>query len=453
MRVHFIAIGGAIMHNLAIALGKKGYIVTGSDDQIYEPSRSNLKAHGLMPPTLGWDSERVTEDLDAVILGKQADADNVELKRAQELGIRIYSYPEFICEQAQEKVRVVVSGSHGKTTITSMVMHVLQQDGRDFDYLVGAKLEGFDAMVKLTKDAPLMIIEGDEYPSSAIDKKPKFLHYHPHIAVISGVAWDHFDAYPTFDKYIAQFKLFIESIASKGTLIFNREDEVLRELVMADHSKINKHGYNLPAYKINKGITYLQTGKEDVPLQVFGKHNLSNLAAALTVCEWLGISRAAFYEAVRSYKNASRRLEYVTRHGDSVVYQDFVHTPAKLRASIHAVKEQFADKELVALIELHVQHSLNPEYLNEYRDSMEEADYPVVFIDSKSLKQINTTMIGRDALLAAFNSDRLLYFTDLSALEKFFEGIDPAGKNLLFMNSGGHDSINVSKFIDKFFSR
>src|SRR5690606_25890607 len=194
MRVHFIAIGGAIMHNLAIALYKKGYIVTGSDEQIYEPSRSNLEAHGLMPLALGWDSGRVTEDLDAVILGKQADADNVELKRAQELGLRIYSYPEFICQQAQEKVRVVVSGSHGKTTITSMVMHVLQQDGRDFDYLVGAKLEGFDAMVRLTKDAPLMIIEGDEYPSSAIDKQPKFLHYHPNIAVISGVAWDHFDA-------------------------------------------------------------------------------------------------------------------------------------------------------------------------------------------------------------------------------------------------------------------
>ncbi len=453
MRVHFIAIGGAIMHNLAIALDKKGFIVTGSDDQIYEPSRTHLKTHGLMPSALGWDPARVTDELDAVILGKQADADNPELKRAQELGIRIYSYPEFIYEQAREKVRVVVSGSHGKTTITSMIMHVLQHAGRDFDYLVGAKLEGFDAMVKLTKDAPLMIIEGDEYPTSAIDKQPKFLHYHPNIGVISGVAWDHFDAFPTFEKYIEQFKLFIQSIEPKGTLVFNREEEVLRELVMADHSKINKHGYSRPAYTINKGITYMQTGTSEVPLQVFGKHNLSNVAAAFTVCEWLGISRASFYEAITSYKNASRRLEYVTRRGDSVVYQDFVHTPAKLKASIHAVKEQFGDRELVALIELHVQLSLNSEYLNEYRDSMQEADYPVVFIDGKSLKQVNTALIGRQALLEAFNSDELLYFTDLEALEKFFEGIDPAGKNLLFMNSGGHDSINVSKFIDKFFWR
>src|SRR5690554_2435205 len=256
MRVHFIAIGGAIMHNLAIALDKKGFIVTGSDEQIYEPSRTSLTAHGLMPPALGWDPERITADLDAVILGKQADADNPELKRAQELGIRIYSYPEFIYEQAKEKVRVIVSGSHGKTTITSMVMHVLQHAGRDFDYLVGAKLEGFDAMVKLTKDAPLMIIEGDEYPASAIDKQPKFLHYHPNIGVISGVAWDHFDAFPTFEKYTEQFKLFIKSVEPKGTLVFNREDEMLRELVMADHSKINKHGYNRPAYTINKGVTY-----------------------------------------------------------------------------------------------------------------------------------------------------------------------------------------------------
>lgn len=452
MRVHFIAVGGAIMHNLAIALDKKGFIVTGSDDQIYEPSKTNLLAHGLMPRTLGWDAERITPELDAVILGKQAEKDNVELKKAQELGIRIYSYPEFIYEQAKEKIRVVVSGSHGKTTITSMIMHVLQYAQRDFDYLVGAKLEGFDTMVKLTKDAPLMIIEGDEYPSSALDKQPKFLHYHPNIALISGVAWDHFDAFPTFKEYTDQFKLFIQSVEPKGTLVYNREDDVLRELVMADHSKINKHGYSRPAYTINKGVTYIPAEGREIPLQIFGKHNLSNLAAAFTVCEWLGVSREEFYDAIKNYKNASRRLEYVTRMGDSVVYQDFVHTPAKLRASIQAVKEQFGDKELVALIELHVQHSLNPDYLNEYRDSMREADYPVVYIARKSLKQINTNPIDRETLLAAFNSSNLLYFNELSDLERFFENIDPKGKNLLFMNSGGHDSINVSQFINKFFS-
>lgn len=440
------------MHNLAIALDKKGFIVTGSDEQIYEPSKTNLQAHGLMPAVLGWDEGRITADLDAVILGKQAEADNVELKKAQELGIRIYSYPEFIYEQATEKLRVVVSGSHGKTTITSMIMHVLKHTGRDFDYLVGAKLEGYDTMVKLTKDAPLIIIEGDEYPSSALDMQSKFLHYRPNIALISGVAWDHFDAFPTFEKYTEQFRNFIQSIEAKGTLVYNREDIVLRELVMADHSKINKHGYSLPAYTINKGITSIQAGDKKIPLQVFGKHNLSNMAGAFTVCEWLGVSREDFYEAIKTYKNASRRLEYVTRRGDSVVYQDFVLTPAKLRASIQAVKEQFGDRELVALVELHVQHSLNPEYLSEYKDSMRDADYPVVFIDRKALKQVNTNPIDREALSAAFNSSDLLYFNELADLEQFFDNIDPKGKNLLFMNSGGHDSINVSKFINKFFS-
>lgn len=440
------------MHNLAIALSKKGFIVSGSDEQVYEPSRTNLIAHDLLPSTLGWDASRITKELDAVILGKQAEASNIELKRAQELGVRIYSYPEFIYEQANEKVRVVISGSHGKTTITSMIMHVLKYAERNFDFLVGAKLEGFDSMVKLTKDAPLMIIEGDEYPSSAIDQQSKFLHYHPNIALISGVAWDHFDAFPTFDQYTEQFNLFIRSVEPKGTLVYNKEDEVLRELVMADHSKINKHGYSRPAYAINKGVTYVRASDKDVPLQIFGKHNLSNVAGAFTVCEWLGISRDTCYEAIQTYKNASRRLEYVTRKEGSVVYQDFVHTPAKLRASIHAVKEQFSDKALVALIELHVQHSLNSEYLNEYRDSMQEADYPVVFIDKNSLKQVNTKPIDRDALLRAFNSTNLLYFNELAELERFFENINPLGKNLLFMNSGGHDSINVSKFIDKFFS-
>ncbi|MFC3198018.1 UDP-N-acetylmuramate--L-alanine ligase [Parapedobacter deserti] len=449
MRVHFIAIGGSIMHNLAIALAKKGYIVSGSDDHIYEPSRTNLEKHGLLPEP-GWEAERITEDIDAVVLGMHAKADNPELLRAQELGVRIYSYPEFIYEQAKEKLRVVVGGSHGKTTITSIIMHVLKSVGRDFDYLVGAKLDEFEGMVKLTKDAPLMIIEGDEYLASAIDQRPKFHLYQPNIALISGVAWDHVNVFPTFESYVNQFRLFIKSIEPKGTLVYNKEDKTLQELVLEDHSKINKHGYRTPEYTINKGITYMHTHIGDIPLQVFGKHNLSNIAAAFTVCEWLGVEREAFYAAIKQFRGASRRLEYVANNNDSVVYQDFAHTPAKLKASIHALKEQFPDKALVAIIELHTYSSLNTAYLDEYRDTMREAEYPAVFINQEALKQTNVEALSEDTLRSAFNQPDLAYLNSIEHMKQYLTQMDAAGKNLLFMSSGNYGGINLVNFADKF---
>src|SRR5690606_19434705 len=346
MRVHFIAIGGSIMHNLAIALAKKGFIISGSDDHIYEPSRTNLAQEGLLPEE-GWYPDQITPDIDAVVIGMHAKADNPELLRAQKIGLKIYSYPEFIYEQTKDKIRVVIGGSHGKTTITSIVMHVMKSIGRDFDYLVGAKLDEFQYMVRLTKDAPVAIIEGDEYLASPIDQRPKFHLYKPNIALISGIAWDHVNAFPTFERYVDQFRLFIKHIEPKGTLVYNKEDKKLQEIVLEDQSKINKHGYRTPEYTINKGVTFIHTASGDIPLQVFGRHNLSNIAAAFTVCEWLGVSREAFYTAIREFRGASRRLEYVANDNGSVVYQDFAHTPSKLKASIHALKEQFPEKALV----------------------------------------------------------------------------------------------------------
>jgi len=449
MRVHFIAIGGSIMHNLAIALAKKGYIVSGSDDHIYEPSRTNLANENLLPPP-GWDPTRITSDIDAVVLGMHAKADNPELLKAQEMGIHIYSYPEFIYEQTKEKTRVVIGGSHGKTTITSMIMHVLKSIGRDFDYLVGAKLDEFDHMVRLTKDAPLMIIEGDEYLASPIDQRPKFHLYKPHIALISGIAWDHVNVFPTFENYVNQFRLFIKTIEPKGTLVYNKEDQILRELVLEDQSKINKHGYRTPEYTINKGITYIHTNNGDIPLQVFGKHNLSNIVAAFTVCEWLGVEREAFYAAIKQFKSASRRLEYVASDNDSVVYQDFAHTPAKLKASIHALKEQFPDKALVAIIELHTYSSLNEAYLKEYRDTMHEAEYPAVFINQESLKQRNAGAISEEMLKAAFNQPNLVYFSNVESMKQYLMAMNPTGRNLLLMSSGNYGGINLVNFADKF---
>lgn len=437
------------MHNLAIALAKKGYLVSGSDDHIYEPSRTNLEKENLLPEP-GWDPARITEDIDAVVLGMHAKEDNPELKKAQEMGIRIYSYPEFIYEQASEKTRVVIGGSHGKTTITSMIMYVLKSIGREFDYLVGAKLDDFEHMVRLTKDAPLIIIEGDEYLASAIDQQPKFHLYKPHIALISGVAWDHVNAFPTFENYVNQFRLFIKSIEPKGTLVYNKEDKTLQELVLEDQSKINKHGYRTPEYTINKGITSMHTHIGEVPLQVFGRHNLSNIAAAFTVCEWLGVERDEFYAAIRRFKGATRRLEYVASDNDSVVYQDFAHTPTKLRASIHALKEQFPDKALVAIIELHTYSSLNEAYLSEYRDTMQEAEYPAVFINQEALKQRNAEAISEATLKQAFNQPNLVYLNGVDRMKDYLDDLSPAGKNLLFMSSGNYGGINLVNFADKF---
>ncbi|MGM1429864.1 UDP-N-acetylmuramate--L-alanine ligase [Sphingobacterium lactis] len=452
MRIHFIAIGGSIMHNLAINLAEQGHQVTGSDDQIVEPSKSHLAEAGLLPKEMGWFANRITEDIDAVILGMHATDDNPELQKAKELGLKIYSFPEFVYEQSADKVRVVIAGTYGKTTITSMVMHVLKKLGKNFDYLVGAQLEGFDKLLQLNPENNLMIIEGDEYFASPLDKQSKFLLYKPNIALISGVEWDHFKTVISKEDYFKQFEDFIRTIVPKGALIYNKDDKNTQEVVERTMDiKINRHGYKMPEYTINKGVTYLQVGDEQIPLKVFGKHNLSNIAGAYTVCEWLGVKREEFYHAIQDFKSSIRYLEFVASQNGSVVYQDFAHTPSKLRSSIHAVKEQFPNKALVTIIELNAYDSLDTDLISEYRDSMNESDFAVVFVNTSQIKEKNIALdnlIWR--LTEGFNHQSFHVITQMADLEGFLESFKSNGYNLLFMSSNNYNGVNMASFADKF---
>lgn len=452
MRVHFIAIGGAVMHNLAISLAQQGHQVSGSDDQVVEPSKSRLKNAGLMPEEMGWYPEKITEDIDAVILGMHAESDNPELLRAQELNIKIYSFPEFIYEQSMDKTRVVIAGTYGKTTIMSMIMHVLKKLGRDFDYLVGAQLEGFDGLVKLTAHNKFILIEGDEYYASPIDHRSKFHLFHPNIALISGVEWNENRVNMEKDEYFKQFETFIDTIVPKGTLIYNKDNQNLVDIVEATSDcNINRHGYKLPEYTINKGITYLHWGEEHIPLQVFGKLNLSNIAGAYTVCEWLGVKRADFYEAIKDFKSSIRYLEFVTSNNESVVYQDFLISPYKLKTSIHAVKEQFSKQKLVTIIELNPYDVTNRSFLDAYRESMNESDYAVILVNKEIIKDKNILISNLEAEIQQFfNHKNFTFLTDLSSLETYLEEFKPLGFNLLFMVSPNHNSIDIVSSAEKF---
>lgn len=443
MRIHFIAIGGSAMHNLAIALFKKGFEVTGSDDMVFEPSAGRLSRFGLLPKAMGWDRERITSDLDAVILGMHALLDNPELLRAQELGLKIYSYPEYIYEQTKEKLRVVIGGSHGKTTITSMILHVLNFHGKDFDYLVGAQLEGFDTMVKVTDSAPLIIIEGDEYLASPIDRRPKFHLYKANIAVISGVAWDHVNVFPTFDDYLKQFDIFIGTIQPDGKLIYCETDKELRNLVENNKAQIDKIGYQIPPHSIKDGITYLLP--ENLPLKVFGDHNLMNLSAAKLVCKEIGINEEAFNKAIISFKGAAKRLELLDSENNTNVYKDFAHSPSKLKATIEAVKSQFEERKLVACIELHTFSSLNKNFLLQYADTMIQADISIVYIDEKTFQQKKIMPFTEIDVQTAFGNDQLTFFDNANTLEQYLRTLDFKNTNLLLMSSGNFGGMDLVK--------
>lgn len=452
MRVHFIAIGGAVMHNLAISLAQQGHQVSGSDDQVVEPSKSRLKNTGLLPEEMGWYPEKITEDIDAVILGMHAERDNPELLQAQELNIKIYSFPEFIYEQSADKIRVVIAGTYGKTTIMSMIMHVLKKLGRDFDYLVGAQLEGFDALVKLTAHNKLILIEGDEYYASPIDHRSKFHLFHPNIALISGVEWNESRANTGKEEYFKQFETFIDTIVPKGTLIYNKDNQNVVDIVeTTSDCNINRHGYKLPEYSINKGITYLHWGEERIPLQVFGKLNLSNIAGAYTVCEWLGVKRADFYEIIRDFRSSVRYLEFVASNNESVVYQDFLTSPYKLETSVHAVKEQFPTQKLVTIIELSPYDVSNSNFLDAYKESLDESDYAVILMNREVIKDKNILISNLETEVQQFfNHRNLTFLTDVFALELYLEKFKSLGSNLLFMISPNHNSIDIVSFADKF---
>ncbi|TAF44788.1 MAG: peptidoglycan synthetase [Sphingobacteriales bacterium] len=449
MRVHFIAIGGAAMHNLAIALKIKGFTVSGSDDLITEPSKSRLLQHQLLPDYQGWDEAKITTDIDAIILGMHARVNNPELLKAQQLGIRIYSYPEYIYAQSENKTRVVIGGSHGKTTITSMILHTLKYFGKDFDYLVGAQIEGFDNMVKLS-DAPIIVIEGDEYLASPIDRRPKFHIYQPHIAIISGIAWDHINVFPTFENYIQQFDLFIDTIKPNGTLIYCTEDKVVNELINHKNSYLQLLPYSTPKYVIKEDVTYLTNGDSEVSLKIFGQHNLQNLNAAKLACLQLGIAEADYYTAISSFKGAARRLEIVSKNKYAAVFKDFAHSPSKLIATIAAVKQQYPGRKLIACIELHTFSSLNKKFLNEYKNTMNQADLAIVYINNTTFEHKGLKSFTKNQVIEAFNKKDLILINNPHNLLNYLISLNVKNTNLLMMSSGNFDSLNIIQLSDIF---
>ncbi len=449
MNLHFIAIGGSAMHNLALALHEKGYGISGSDDEIFEPSRSRLEKQGLLPPEIGWFPDKITTDLDAVILGMHAKADNPELLRAKELGIKIFSYPEFLYEQAKGKIRVVIAGSHGKTTITAMVMHILQQKGMDFDFMVGAQLDGFDVMVKISEDAGVMILEGDEYLTSPIDKRPKFHLYKPHIALITGIAWDHINVFPTFDNYVDQFRQFIQLIEDDGLLIWYKNDKVL-EGIADSNTRIKTISYNKPSYVKEGRAISIQLGNEFFPLHVFGDHNLQNIAGAMDVCRALGISDRDFARAISSFMGASKRLQLIEEGITTSVYLDFAHAPSKLAATVKAMKDHYPDRMLVACMELHTYSSLSVEFLDHYKGGMDAADVAVVYFNPHALAIKKLPEITLEQVKEAFGREDLLVYNDSLSMLGHLQGRAWKDTNLLLMSSGNFDGWDIAEIAKRF---
>ncbi len=447
MRTHFIAIGGSAMHNLALALHSKGYKVTGSDDAIFEPSRTRLDNKGLLPAEMGWFPEKITADIDAVILGMHAKQDNPELKKAQELGLKIYSYPEFLYEQSKRKTRVVIGGSHGKTTITSMILHVMNYHDRAVDYMVGAQLEGFDTMVHLTDDNDFIVLEGDEYLSSPEDLRPKFHLYHPNIALISGIAWDHINVFPTFENYVEQFEIFIQKITNGGILVYNSEDPEVKKVSEAATNPIRKIAYETPEYSVENGQTLLQTPEGPMPIEVFGKHNLNNLAGAKWICQAMGVDEAEFYEAIATFKGASKRLEKIAENTKNVAYKDFAHSPSKVAATTKAVKEQYPKRTLVTCLELHTYSSLNPEFLSQYEGALDAADVAVVFYSPEAVKIKRLEEITSEQIAQAFKRDDLIIYTNPEAFKEYLFHLkfDTEGIALLLMSSGNYGGLNFDE--------
>ncbi|HVZ97605.1 MAG TPA: Mur ligase family protein [Chitinophagaceae bacterium] len=447
MRIHFIAIGGSVMHQLAIALSRKGYQVTGSDDEIFEPAASNLKKEGLLPLREGWYPEEITKDIDAVILGMHAKDDNPELQKARESGLQIFSFPEYIFKESENKKRVAIGGSHGKTTTTAMTMHVLKQNGIDFDYLVGAKLDGFGQSVQIT-DAPVIVCEADEYPASAIEKRPKFHFLFPHIAVITGIAWDHINVFPTFGFYLEQFSIFIEKIMPGGVLIYNDTDDVLKKLIGKNmRHDIQYIPYNLPTYFIEEGITRVIIGKEKALLRIFGNHNLLNLHAAYFVCTQLGVSDKGFAEAIATFSGAAKRLELLLQEKGYNIYRDFAHAPSKVKASIDAVKQQFPDRKLVAVLELHTFSSLNEKFMQEYAGAMNRADIAIVFYSRHALELKRMPVLAPQSVMNGFQKPGLKVITERPALEGELMDIDKENTSFLFMSSGNYDGMDILKLM------
>jgi len=449
MRVHFTSIGGSVMHQLAIALKKKGYVVTGTDDEIYEPARSALKAEGLLPDKDGWDPSKITPDLDAVILGMHAKADNPELIKAQELGLKIYSFPSYIFNESKDKKRIVVGGSHGKTTTTSMIMHVLKDAGKDFDYMVGARLKGFNQSVSIT-NAPLIVCEGDEYPASVLEKKPKFHFLHPHIAILTGIAWDHINVFPSFENYLEQFRIFISKIEPGGVLIYFEEDPELKKLVEScKREDLSYLPYGLPKHEVSGGKTKLFIEDASAEIQVFGDHNLLNIHAAWLACKQTGVTAVEFCKAIAKFQGASRRLELVAEGNDIKVFRDFAHAPSKLKATIEAVKKQFPDRKIVAVFELHTYSSLNAAFLSQYAKSMDPAHEAAVCFSHHALEIKRLPPLSKEEVFRAFEKPGLEVLTNRSEIENWLNSRQFHHSVLLLMSSGDFDGMDILTFARK----
>lgn len=448
MNVHFIAIGGSAMHNLAIALSRKGIVVTGSDDEIFEPSKTRLAKQGILPETIGWDATRIYEGLDAVILGMHAREDNIELKKAKELNIPIFSYPEYLYEQSKNKTRVVIGGSHGKTTITSMLLHVINELGMNVDYMVGAQLEGYDCMVKLSDDAKIMILEGDEYLSSPIDRRPKFHLYHPNVAIISGIAWDHINVFPTFENYVEQFDKFCDLIEPNGTLIYNTEDDVVKNLGEKYAEKIKTVPYKTPTYEVTPTGTRLFYDDEIYQLKIFGGHNLQNLVGAMRLGEAIGIDPKAFFKAVQSFTGAGKRLQKIAEKGSFTMFKDFAHSPSKLKATTKAVKEQFHNRHVVACMELHTFSSLKKEFLPHYKDAMKMADEAIVYYSPEVVKHKKLEPISKELVENGFGGD-VIVMNETQEIVDFIHKKKWDNSVLLMMSSGNFDGINYEELAEE----
>lgn len=443
MNIHLISIGGAVMHNLALALKHKGYSLTGSDDEIYEPAKSRLEKAGLLPTKMGWDEANIHAGLDAVILGMHARGDNPELLKAKELGLKIYSFPEYMYQQTQNKKRIVVGGSHGKTSTTAMILHGLKKAGKQFDYLVGSQLEGFETMVGLSEEAEIAVFEGDEYLSSALDRRPKFHLYYAEIGIITGIAWDHINVFPTYENYCEQFRIFAEGLPSNGKLIYCASDLELKRLVESWNIVAEKIPYETPASQIDSGKLELKHQGNLYDLKVFGSHNLQNLMAAMHACKEVGIKEEDYLCSMADFTGTAKRLEKIKETDNSLVFRDFAHAPSKLKATVNAVRELHPHRKIIAVYELHTYSSLNKEFLPHYKNSMEKADCAAVLFSKHALEMKKMPMLSEEEVAIAFGNGTVV-FSDKNQLRTWIETQYSGRENLLLMSSGTFDGMDLS---------
>jgi len=442
MKIHLIAIGGSAMHNLAIALHQQGHAVSGSDDEVFEPSKSRLAKHGLLPKTMGWNEANITPDLELIILGMHARPDNIELKRAQELNLRVLSYPEYLYENSKDKTRVVIAGSHGKTSITAMILHSLHYHNRDCDYMVGAQLDGFETMVRLTDHNEFILLEGDEYLSSPLDSRPKFIHYKPNIALLSGIAWDHVNVFPDYEDYKQQFDQLLSCIEAGGVIIYNEDDQEVLDVVNRTKNEVKKFAYSLPSYRVEDQHFILDTIEGDLELKVFGAHNMINLEGARWICNQMGLTDEEFYEAIEKFEGASKRLEKLEIPVDYQIYRDFAHAPSKVKASVSGTKETFVENKLVAVFELHTFSSLNIDFIGQYKSSLDKADEAIVYFNPKVVEHKKLPALDAKAVQEAFANPQIKVITNRAELIKTVKASGASADVLLLMSSGNFDAIN-----------